>query len=112
MLALLGPPGGATSAMSDETVPAALLLAGYEGACRRFYAVMNTSDRDVTFVPLFEALSWAVSIDDRFKDVWKAAGPTSSRGSFGRMASFTATACAAFALHATAFTTSGPTHSG
>lgn len=50
-----------------------LLVNGYEQACQRFYNVMNTDERDRTFPPLFEALSWAVCIDDRFQRLWEAA---------------------------------------
>jgi hypothetical protein len=59
--------------MATESVPAFLLLAGYEQACQRFYSAMNGTDSDATFIPLFEALSWAVSIDSRFQGWWEAA---------------------------------------
>ena len=62
-----------------ETVPATLLIDGYEQACKRFYSSMNGSDRDATFMPLFEALSWIVCIDERLQSVWKAAPTNPSR---------------------------------
>jgi hypothetical protein len=57
---------------TPETVPPALLLAGYEQACERFYAAMNGNDSAATFIPLFEALGWVFSIDEGFKRLWKA----------------------------------------
>jgi hypothetical protein len=59
--------------VEPEPIPPSLLVAGYEQACQRFYAVMRSEDRADTFPPLFEALSWAVSIDDRFQSLWAAA---------------------------------------
>jgi hypothetical protein len=64
--------------MADETIPVAVQVDGFEQACGRFYAAMNGTDRDATFIPLFDALNWAVSIDDRFQSIWKEASPRSS----------------------------------
>ncbi len=62
-----------SAVVEPEPIPPSLLIAGYEQACQRFYAVMHSEDRAETFPPLFEALSWAVSIDDRFQSLWAAA---------------------------------------
>jgi hypothetical protein len=40
---------------------------------------MRSEDRAETFPPLFEALSWAVSIDDRFQSLWAAARTNQAR---------------------------------
>jgi hypothetical protein len=58
------------------SVPLAVLIDGFEQACSRFYAVMNETDHDAAFLPLFEALSWIVCLDERFQDLL----PTSPTG--------------------------------
>ena len=42
-----------------------LLVAGFEGARTRFTEARLTNDPERTFLPLFEALSWAASLDER-----------------------------------------------
>jgi hypothetical protein len=49
-----------------------LLIRGFELASRRFNELIRCTDPDAIFMPLFEALNWAVSIDDRLKDSWEA----------------------------------------
>jgi len=48
-------------------------IEGYEQAARRFYDVMNETDPLATFIPLFDALGWAVAIDSRFQGAWQQA---------------------------------------
>jgi hypothetical protein len=57
--------------VEPDPIPLSLLVAGYEGARQRFYAVMRSEDREETFPPLFETPSWAVSIDERFQSLWE-----------------------------------------
>jgi hypothetical protein len=67
--------------VSDEelaTVPLAVLIDGFGQACNRFYTVMNETGHDAAFVPLFEALSWVVCLDERFQDLLPAS-PTGGR---------------------------------
>lgn len=47
------------------------MIRGFEEASRRFNDVMRGRDADATFLALFEALNWAVSIDDRFRSIWE-----------------------------------------
>ncbi len=65
--------------MDAAPIPVSVLLDGYEQACQRFYDAMNGTSRDNTFMPLFEALSWAVSLDDRLQNIWKEAPPRTSK---------------------------------
>jgi hypothetical protein len=60
---------GRIAIVEPEPIPPSLLVAGYEQACQRFYAVMRSEDRAETFPPLFETLSRVVSIDDRFQSL-------------------------------------------
>ena len=59
--------GGAAEAtsyagpMPDGVVPISTFIVGYEQAARRFYDVMNETDPLATFIPLFDALGWAVA---------------------------------------------------
>lgn len=41
------------------------MLAGYSGAVARFESVRHGTDGAATYVPLFEALNWAASIDEQ-----------------------------------------------
>lgn len=51
-----------------DRVPLELLVAGFEGARKRFTEARLTNDPERTFLPLFEALSWAASLDERLKE--------------------------------------------
>jgi hypothetical protein len=53
----------------SEAVAVAVLLDGFERASQRFHAVMNGTDRDAAFIPLFEVLSSAACLDERFQDL-------------------------------------------
>src|SRR5437870_4591481 len=57
--------------MPDGIVPIATFIEGYEHAMRRFLDVRNSRDAVATFLPLFEALNWAVAIDSRFEEAWR-----------------------------------------
>ena len=56
--------------MSSQA-PIALMVAGYRGAVDRLTTVLRNADAnaDDAFVPLFEALNWAASIDLFLVDV-------------------------------------------
>jgi hypothetical protein len=57
--------------VADGIVPICTFISGYERAAQRFYDVMNNGAPAQTFIPLFEALGWAYSIDDRFQAAWE-----------------------------------------
>lgn len=59
--------------MPDGVVPISTFIEGYEQAARRFYDVMKETDPLATFIPLFDALGWAVAIDSRFQGAWEQA---------------------------------------
>jgi hypothetical protein len=59
--------------MPQGIVPISTFIDGYEQAARRFYDVMRETDPLITFVPLFDALGWAVAIDSRFQESWEQA---------------------------------------
>jgi hypothetical protein len=61
--------------MPDGIVPVSTFIRGYEEAAQRFYEVMKGTDPLATFIPLFDALGWAVAIDTRFQDSWKHLKP-------------------------------------
>ncbi len=50
-----------------------ILLEGFAQASQRFYDVMREREAR-TFWPLFEALAWTYSIDQRLQAAWKASG--------------------------------------
>jgi hypothetical protein len=64
-------PGGRP--VPEQSVKLALLILGFEEARGRFLEVRLSLDADAVFLPLFEALSWTVSIDERLQRIWKAA---------------------------------------
>ncbi len=47
-----------------------VLLAGYEQARQRFHVAALSRDAGRTFAPLFEALNWAVVLDDQARQHW------------------------------------------
>jgi hypothetical protein len=55
-----------------ERVTTRSLLAGFEEAAQRFYVASKETDSDAAFRPLFEALNWSVSLDDRLQAAWEA----------------------------------------
>lgn len=60
----------------DNVVTMAMLLRGYADAYARFKeAARDDSDvASATFAPLFEALNWAVALDDRIRKHWAPEG--------------------------------------
>jgi hypothetical protein len=52
----------------------AAMFEGYWQAVRRFHGAAKTRDPTATFVPLFEALNWAVSLDERAAKHWTPDG--------------------------------------
>jgi hypothetical protein len=55
-----------------ERVTLKSLVGGFEQAAQRFYVASKGTDSDVAFRPLFEALNWSVSVDERLQEVWEA----------------------------------------
>jgi hypothetical protein len=55
-----------------DRVPLATFHAGFEAAVHRFHEASASRDPLDVFPPLFEALNWAVVIDDRISAHWKA----------------------------------------
>lgn len=58
----------------DDVVSVQAQLRGYEAACGRFGYAVTGQDPVAAYVPLFEALNWAVALDDRIKDIWAPDG--------------------------------------
>ncbi|HEV7566095.1 MAG TPA: hypothetical protein VGO31_09085 [Microbacteriaceae bacterium] len=52
----------------------AAMFEGYAGATSRFHEAAKTRDTTATFIPLFDALNWAVALDDRAAKHWTPAG--------------------------------------
>ena len=55
-----------------ERVTKRSLLAGFEEAAQRCYVASKETNSDAAFRPLFEALNWSVSLDDRLQAAWEA----------------------------------------
>ena len=56
------------------------LVKGYRCALARFYATAEERDPDARFIPLFEALNWAVAILDFTKDRGQSINDDTVRG--------------------------------
>jgi hypothetical protein len=52
----------------------AAMFEGYAAAADRFQQAARTSDAVATFIPLFEALNWAVALDERTGKHWTPEG--------------------------------------
>ena len=52
----------------------AAMFEGYAAAADRFQRAARTSDTVATFIPLFEALNWAVALDERTGKHWTPEG--------------------------------------
>lgn len=50
------------------------MFEGYAAATRRFYNAAELRDATEAFIPLFEALNWAVALDDRAAKHWTPEG--------------------------------------
>jgi hypothetical protein len=50
------------------------LLRGYNAAYERFEAASREEGQDPTFLALFEALNWAVALDDFIREAWRPQG--------------------------------------
>lgn len=61
---------------ADGVVTYRVLLDGYERAVERVQAIAVTKGADpgAVYVPLFEALNWAVALDDRTRILWAPTG--------------------------------------
>jgi hypothetical protein len=58
----------------DNVVTFGHLLAGYDRACERFWKAATPQDSSEAFYPLFEALNWAVALDERVAAHWAPEG--------------------------------------
>jgi hypothetical protein len=58
----------------DNIVTFRVLLGGYERAVERFVRASKTRDPVQVFSPLFEALNWAVALDDQAGSHWAPEG--------------------------------------
>lgn len=58
----------------DDVVNLQSQVRGFESAGARFRDAITGHDPVVAYVPLFEALNWAVALDDRIKDIWAPDG--------------------------------------
>lgn len=54
----------------DNVVTVAMMVRGFEGAVDRLEAASGGNDESAMFCPLFEALNWAVALDDRLGVTW------------------------------------------
>jgi hypothetical protein len=61
-------------AYADNIVTFGMLLRGYANAFERFSTAASERDEVATFVPLFEALNWAVALDERCARHWAPEG--------------------------------------
>lgn len=61
-------------AYEGARVRAGVLIHGYVGAAGRFHAAADGRDPDAAFFALFEALNWAVAVDDVLGEIWRPAG--------------------------------------
>ena len=86
----------------------AAMYAGYAAAMDRFHEASKKHDATATFFPLFEALNWAVALDERAAKHWTPAGEPLS-WEWGARRYKTPRSCEASASSATASITIGPT---
>jgi hypothetical protein len=67
------------SYQSPVTLPRLTLdiwFLGFDRACKRFYRGMPSHERGAASIPLYEALNWAVAIDDQLQERWLATPTT------------------------------------
>lgn len=64
----------------DQVVNVYAQVQGYTSALRRFSKAAAGEDAVAAYVPLFDALNWAVSLDKRIKEVWAPEGTTLDYG--------------------------------
>ena len=64
----------------DNIVTFRVLLGGYEQAVERFVRASKTRDPMQVFSPLFEALNWAVALDDQARAHCRKARHWGGRG--------------------------------
>jgi hypothetical protein len=55
---------------SENIQTFAAMFEGYAQATSRFHEAVKTRDATAAFIPLFEALNWAVALDDRAAKHW------------------------------------------
>jgi hypothetical protein len=61
-------------AYEGARVRSGVLIRGYVEAAERFQTAAGGRDPDAAFFALFEALNWAVAVDDLLGEVWRPAG--------------------------------------
>jgi hypothetical protein len=59
---------------TENIVTFSHLLSGYEAACARFWEAAEDSEQNRGFHALFEALNWAVALDERTAAHWAPEG--------------------------------------
>jgi hypothetical protein len=60
---------------SEPVITVHLMVEGFQAALRRFQDASERWDHPTAYPPLFEALNWAVAIDDRCQEIWIPEGP-------------------------------------
>ncbi|HZJ07048.1 MAG TPA: hypothetical protein VFD59_16460 [Nocardioidaceae bacterium] len=65
---------GTLKPYANRIVTFRVLLGGYEQAVERFGEASRTRDPVRVFAPLFEALNWAVVLDDQAREHWAPEG--------------------------------------
>lgn len=83
-----------------------VLLAGYEQAVNRFGQVSRSRDPLQVFAPLFEALNWAVALDDEAREHYAPEGEPLDWGWRSRV--LAANSSAPSAARGIEYTTNGP----
>ncbi len=58
----------------DNVVTVEMMVGGFEHAVTRLEEASSGVDKDATFRPLFEALNWAVAVDERVGGIWAPDG--------------------------------------
>jgi len=58
----------------DKVVTLAMMVGGYREALERLNEASASENPSATFCPLFEALNWAVALDERISKLWAPAG--------------------------------------
>jgi hypothetical protein len=61
-------------------VPARQLIGGYIQAAERFHSAVRQEEPDPSAYALFEALNWAIALDDYVRKVWKPEDKLLDRG--------------------------------
>lgn len=71
---------GMSAAFPGARLQPRLLIRGHQLAVERFSAAVRDADPEPSALALFEALNWAVALDDYVRDVWKPGEDTLGHG--------------------------------